>query len=483
MNLRRAIFLAIVVLTNAALWIVPSDVVELVARDKHTLLGRYSREHMSWNIAALIFAMVGFYIDWAPPEKYRKRWFQVVATLLFITPAVLVLDFLARSPEREHYVRESLAYHRPANTSFTVQYSDRPEARRSYPNASPGFGTNVCVYDSDSRGFRNRTDSEQYDVVVLGDSFVEGSRVSDDEPWAVRLAEESGLTVCNLGMSGYSVVHYLACLKEYGLPLSPRYVLCMLYEGNDFRVEDVHAEIEAPGISKRLKTYFKQSPLRAGLDKLLIETLGPIGADWKVEGLDILSWLPVPISHGPDTSYYAFAPKQLLQNKESRDLFRMNRPWRGVADLLQKMKGLCEDADAELILVFAPTKAHVVLPLARDRLPAEKVHAFAALRADLLPEPDVFMEKLFSNLSARESVLAEWCAQNAVTFVGTTEALRERAASGQQVYYTYDQHWTPIGHRVVARTVFEYGLSSALRKSGERLNDAAAAFSGEPKGR
>ena len=42
---RQKIWLAVVIVTNLLLWIIPSDVVELIARDRQTLLGRYSRGH------------------------------------------------------------------------------------------------------------------------------------------------------------------------------------------------------------------------------------------------------------------------------------------------------------------------------------------------------------------------------------------------------------------------------------------------------
>ena len=43
----QKLFVLGVLLVNAGVWIVPSDVVELMARDRQTLLGRYSREHLA----------------------------------------------------------------------------------------------------------------------------------------------------------------------------------------------------------------------------------------------------------------------------------------------------------------------------------------------------------------------------------------------------------------------------------------------------
>lgn len=235
LNRRQKIWLAGIILLDVALWSIPSDVVKQIARDRHTVLGRYSRQHFTLIVGVMLFSVVSFYVDWSKGLTYRRRWFQVLATLLFLLPTLAVVDFLLRSPERSHYMHDGLAYHHPRDSVFERSYEDKPEACRTYAGAPPGYGTVSCTMRTDRRGFRNQTETEQYEVVVLGDSFAEGSRVSDEHAWPAQLPEISGLSVYNLGMSGYDPIHYLASLREYGLALGPRYVLCMLYEGNDFR--------------------------------------------------------------------------------------------------------------------------------------------------------------------------------------------------------------------------------------------------------
>ena len=41
-------------------------------------------------------------------------------------------------------------------------------------------------------------------------------------------------------------------------------------------------------------------------------------------------------------------------------------------------------------------------------------------------------------------------------FVSATASLRAAAVSGTQVYFTYDQHWTPEGHEIVAEAVHRF---------------------------
>lgn len=458
MNLRQKLFLGVVITTNVLLWAIPSNVVELVARDRHTLLGRYSREHATWIIVALVMSAVGFYIDWAKPDKYKRHWFQVLATLFFLTPCVTLMDYLSRSEHAAHYVKDSLAYHRPPNQEFEIEFEDRPQARRSYPNAPAGYGSLRCVYHSDARGFRNQTTLETYDVVVLGDSFAEGSKVSDGQCWPARLSERIGTPVYNLGMSGYAPINYLASLKEYGLPLRPKIVFCMIYEGNDFRSAKSDRKASKPSRSKHFKAYFKQSPIVSGLERLLVATLGPIRAHADVPGLERLAWLPLSIPPGASANRYAFAPKQLLQLYESEEAFRQDKHWRNPAELLLNMRDLCREAGVEFVVVYAPTKARVMMPLSRNRLPIDDVHAFCSLRSDKLPDPNTFFDNLFAFLPSKETVVRQWCERNNVLFCSTTETLRQRASEGEQVYYTYDQHWTPDGHEIVAETVHRFSF-------------------------
>ena len=72
-------------------------------------------------------------------------------------------------------------------------------------------------------------------------------------------------------------------------------------------------------MSKRLKTYFKQSPIVNALDTLLIDMFGPINSQRPVAGAEILDWLPLAIPTGVRAKHYAFAPKQLRDLYQSRE--------------------------------------------------------------------------------------------------------------------------------------------------------------------
>ena len=86
-----------------------------------------------------------------------------------------------------------------------------------------------------------------------------------------------------------------------------------------------------------------------------------------------------------------------------------------------------------------------------------------------LPEPATFLANLLDRVDAKESVVRQWCERESIPIVSVTEALRRVAVEGRQVYYTYDQHWTPEGQQVAADCVHRF-----LAELGNAGEDGAA---------
>jgi hypothetical protein len=469
MILRQRIYLAAIIVANAVAWAIPDNVLALIAKDQHTLLGRYSRGHFTINLAILLISLIGLYIDQARTTRtYKRRWFQVIAVLIISLPLLLIGDALLRFTRTTTYVLDPLAYRRPSNAAWTEHVVDRPEAAFTYPNAQPGYPAFTASIHTDGRGFRNSAAPDHADLLALGDSFVEGAHVSDEHPWPVKLAQRTGLAVYSLGMSGYSPVRHLAALKQYGLALKPAGVICMLYEGNDFRSAKRLQQDTGYGLGKLLEVYCKQSPIVLSLDQLLISTFGGIGDSSGVKGIDALSWLPFRAPDGLDGKFYAFAPKQVTEALLTEDFFENSDRWEALASILEEMKRTCDAAGCRLIIAFAPTKAHVTLPLVIDRLPTDRFLAFLKIGSKRQLDADMLKSDLLPCLDAREAVVKNWCDSEDLPFISLTEPLRRAAAEGRQVYFTYDQHWTPPGHEVVAAFIADFCKGQGWRRTEPR---------------
>ena len=93
----------------------------------------------------------------------------------------------------------------------------------------------------DKNGFRNDEDFASADIAVIGDSYVESPMLPSSKLATTRLATLMQQTVANLGQSGYGPQQELAVLKRYALPLHPKSVVWVFYEGNDLRDAERYA--------------------------------------------------------------------------------------------------------------------------------------------------------------------------------------------------------------------------------------------------
>jgi hypothetical protein len=440
-KLIRRIVAVLIVLASLVAWLVPSNLVKLIAQEDHVLLGRYSLEHFSalalftpllWVVALVLLL----------PARLDRRM-----ALRALTIALSILTGLVQGIVRS----------RPPNVQYEVSHIDKPRARRSYHHAPPGFPPTQILLTTDSRGFRNQTDLERYELLTLGDSFAEGSRVSDDERWPALIENTLGLPVYNLGISGASPRVYLNNFLAYAAGLEPKVALFMIYEGNDLKV---HSN-ERPNSNARAfyDTIFrtlKASPIVQSLRRAQVERLGSINTDGPVPGDDILSWMPVAIRTGAGVNYYSFTPKRLMRLYRARSEFLASPGWTNAAEICREIVRACQRAGVRLIFVYAPSKPHVVMPLVRNHVPAGALRGFASLRKKRLPPAHEFKDELYARLDTQESVFREFCESEGIELISTTDVLRERMAQGAQVYYTYDQHWTKWGHAAVAEVIAEY---------------------------
>ncbi|MDH3582261.1 MAG: SGNH/GDSL hydrolase family protein, partial [Hyphomicrobiales bacterium] len=99
---------------------------------------------------------------------------------------------------------------------------------------SPAEG--VIVYSSDRLGFNNPDSvyDSPIDVVVLGDSFIEGFCLPPGKDVVSQLRSRD-LNAVSAGIRGNGPLLELATLGRYGPTLKPRHVVMAFFAGNDWR--------------------------------------------------------------------------------------------------------------------------------------------------------------------------------------------------------------------------------------------------------
>ncbi|MHC4742087.1 MAG: alginate O-acetyltransferase AlgX-related protein [Planctomycetota bacterium] len=449
---------AITILVLALVWIIPSNVTYLIAQNRNVLLHRYSLGHFTIALILIPIAAASLYLTWARnKEDEKQRQFKVLAITISILFSLILVDIAARILIRhKRYVEAKNYWYRPPNSVVEGSAEDIPEEAFLYPNTPPGYPDIEYTLTADKRGFRNTSDLQQYDIVTIGDSFTEGSRVTDEDAWPVLLQEETDLKTYNLGMSAGHPGTYFETLKKFQPELSPKTVVCLLYEGNDFREYNYRSKQTIPDI---IEDYFRTSPIRAALKKLLIRCFGStVTVQAKADRPPPdpngpLSWLPVAAPPGPDAKYYTFKIKRLLEHYVTREEFLQSPGLQAAFDALRQINSLCKEKNIRLIIAFAPDKPNILLPLITQIVRPQQLRAFMALKQKDLPPADKLVEDLLARHHIQESAVKEFCKTESIEFLSLTYPLRKATAEGIQTYFTYDQHWTPLGHKIAAKTI------------------------------
>jgi len=116
--------------------------------------------------------------------------------------------------------------------------------------------------------------------------------------------------------------------------------------------------------------------------------------------------------------------------------------------LLGRANDVCRSLGSTLIIAYAPIKAHVLLPLVKDRLPADKMRAFAALLSKDLPEAEELLHELDNYVEVFESLVRHWCEGESLAFLAP-----QRLSAGQRPRVTRSTSPTTTFGRRWAMTV------------------------------
>ena len=172
--------------------------------------------------------------------------------------------------------------------------------------------------------------------------------------------------------------------------------------------------------------------------------------------LSALSWLPVAIPAGPEAKYYAFTVKSVCAHFEKKENFIRTKGCKQSLVHLRHIKKICDENNIQLIIVYAPDKSHVLMPLICENISGETLREFMALNEKRLPPADKIKDEVLNLLDMKEQVFKEFCQKESIGFISLTDSLRRKIALGEQLYFTYDDHWTPLGHELVASTINDF---------------------------
>ena len=285
-----------------------------------------------------------------------------------------------------------------------------------------------------AQGFRSRTEYTTADVVMLGDSFIEGWFVSDGDTCSDKLAGRTGLIVANLAQSGYGTLQELRILQRHAPGLSPRLVIWFFYEGNDLYddedFEDAVAYYQQVGgtideLRHRLgyrRTSFREASFSINTFVVLRRS-----CDWLVpNNMPNVGWFRDDQGIRQRILFYNDYVSQLGDYELGR--------FEKTKQALATGKALCDERGMRLLVCYIPTKFRVYREFC-------EFAASSPCRAwQLWDLPERF---------------AGFCGEAGIPFLNLTAAMQEAAGAGRLLYAPSDSHWDRAGHAFVARLLEE----------------------------
>jgi lysophospholipase L1-like esterase len=255
-------------------------------------------------------------------------------------------------------------------------------------------------------------------ILALGDSFTFGVGAGQKETWPARLAEILGAEVLNAGAPGFGVPDAVAWYERYGAELDPDVVVLAVFLANDLqdaspdqpKVAVVDGQLVVPGETGGLRRWlyyhshlfrlFKSSVLEGGLRTRL-----GLREPWAV--------------------------------RELRSELSMYSPT--LAPELQRGAEITEQAVRRL---EGKKVLAVLIPSLPQVDPAKWQAVLAQLGLDPAQHDPLRPNRLFRGIFERHGI----------PVLDLTETFRK---AGRRIYYPIDQHLTPEGYELIARSVAE----------------------------
>jgi SGNH hydrolase-like domain, acetyltransferase AlgX len=304
---------------------------------------------------------------------------------------------------------------------------------------------------TDVSGFRNSPpEKATYEIVALGDSFTKASGVATS--WPQKLAEYIGSDVLNLGDVGFGPQDELKVLRQYGLKKQPHWVIMAYFEGND--LYDAAAYEQA---NPFILTRFARLMFTQGLEALQNSSQG--GAQAAIAP-SYRYPIRVTINYADmDLTFFSSYISWLSISGES---IERSQNYTIVRETIIKARDLSKSAGVRYLLVFVPSKEHVYLPYLDDPKTLAKVYSDVPMldldEAGFIQFIDqkVTPESVDQHMDDQANLLAEFAAEQDISFLDLTSYFQKEADAGAELYYPYDTHWNQIGHDLAAEAIARF---------------------------
>jgi hypothetical protein len=146
----------------------------------------------------------------------------------------------------------------------------------------------------------------------------------------------------------------------------------------------------------------------------------------------------------------------------NREAIAASQNYRLVRETILQVQELSEEAGANFLLVYVPSKSHVYLPYLND--PETVARVFTDVPVIELDDTGFleFREETASpelirhHMDDQAHLLADFATEQHISFLDLTSTFQAEASTGAELYYAFDTHWNQLGHDLAAETINEY---------------------------
>jgi lysophospholipase L1-like esterase len=260
-------------------------------------------------------------------------------------------------------------------------------------------------------------------ILALGDSFTFGVGAQQDETWPARLGQILHAEVLNAGAPGFGVPDEVAWYERYGIRLDPDVVVLAVFLAND------------------LQDASPDQPKVVVVDGALVvpgETGGP--RRWLYYHSHLFRLLKSSVLEGRVRTLLGL--KEPWATRELRAELSLYGPT--LPDELKRGAEATEKAVARLASHRVRVVA-VLIPSLPQVDPQRWKTVLAQLGLDPAGHDPRRPNRLFREIFERHGV----------PVLDLTDTFEKAVKEGQRIYYPIDQHLTPAGYELMARTVAE----------------------------
>lgn len=312
------------------------------------------------------------------------------------------------------------------------------------------------VIQTDALGFRNPEVKDEYDVLLLGDSYTSAANTKYELTFASHL-NKAGISIYNAGIEGTGTIHQAHILDDVLEKIKPKLVVLNFYLGNDFRdnfycpdiqnvqalnnqtknTETQTAKIADKAIDKTVEGKQKSLPWLVTLKAKLHPLIDYSGA---VKLFYNLVYLPAKYQ-GTDMSYYDRGELMIMAHNRENSHPDTIKAIQKTEDALIYIKKTLEAKNIPLLVVGIPSKAQVlksVREISNYDTDKKGAEFFSSVKKDI-------------DFDRPDRILAVLCSEQHIPYVSLLRPFRQQFE--KKLYYHFDSHWTYIGQEVGATTV------------------------------